>query len=683
MSPEQARGLPVDRRTDVWSFGCLLFEALSGRRPFPGSTVSDTIAAILEREPDWAALPAATPPGIRRLLRRSLDKDLRRRLRYLDPAQLDAEEPSGVVPALATVRSRGWVAPAVGLFGCATAFALGYGLARREPPPAPGWTRQAIVIPVHPPEGVTLAEAGPVVSPDGSRVVFAAASKGSTGLWIRALDQVEATPIAGTSGAQLPFWSPDGRSLAFFADGKLRRVDLASGTVHSFVDAMRVSPGGDWSRDGVIVYSSRAQLMRIAAAGGPATSVARTDASHFEDSLRYPQFLPDGQHYLYVARSGRPEESAAYVASLDGTTRRLFPVQSKVSYASGHLVFAREGALLAQPFDPSTRTTRGEPTPIVRSVEQRANSMLAFFSVSANGVLAYRAEARARNELRWLDRTGRTLGSLAGPEAKAALNVRLSPEGDRVAFDEFDNRTGVRAVWIADVRAGTRTRLTFSGSDWAPVWSPDGQEIAFRSHRDGTPTLYRRRADGAGADTPMLAADKERMPVDWSGDGRYVLYQEGGRLFALPLTGGGEPLPLAVGGNAVDTRFSPDGRYFAYGSDESGQLEVYVEPFPPTGARWQVSSAGGAFPRWRGDGRELYFIDRERMLVAVATPAGASFRAGAPRALFEVDGTAMGGGANKYDVTRDGQRFLVNAAFDPPAADPIIVVLNWTALLPR
>jgi Tol biopolymer transport system component len=581
----------------------------------------------------------------------------------VDPSLLEGDEPSLVNVAPALPRPFRPLAAAAALVAAALTFGLGFALARSKAPQPPAWGLRPIVIPIHAPAGVTLADAAPAVSPDGSRVAFLATSKGTTGLWIRALDQPEATPLAGTAGATLPFWSPDGRSLGFSAEGRLRRIDLATGTAQAFAPVPRVWAGGDWSRDGVIVFSTRAEIMRMAAAGGEPAPLARLDLSHFEDSLRFPQFLPDGRRYLYVARSGRPEQSAAYVGSLaDGTTRRLFPVQSKVSYDSGHLVFARDGTLMAQPFDPATLSTRGEAVPIVPSVEQRANSLMAFFSTSTNGVLAYRKESASRNELRWLDRTGRVLGSLGGPESKWVANHRISPSGDRVAFDEFDNRTGVRAVWIADLRAGTRTRLTFSGSDWDPIWSPDGSEIAFRSHRDGQPNVYRRNADGTGVDERMLGPGEERSPRDWSPDGRFLAYQEANRLYARPLAGAGQPITIGADGNGVALRFSPSGRHVVYASDESGQLEVYVEPFPPTGAKWQVSSA---------------------TLWAVAVEPGATFRAGAARALFKVDAAAMNGGANKYDVTRDGQRFLVNGAYDPPASDPILVVLNWTALLPH
>jgi Tol biopolymer transport system component len=303
-----------------------------------------------------------------------------------------------------------------------------------------------------------------------------------------------------------------------------------------------------------------------------------------------------------------------------------------------------------------------------------------------NGVLAYLEPRPARTELRWLDRSGKPLGSLG--IASGALTLRISPDGSRVAADELDSRTGNRTIWILDA-TGRRSRLTFAGSDWMPIWSPDGRQIVFRSHRDGQPNLYRKSADGSGIDEVLLTSSEEKGPEDWSANGQYIAYHvtsDAGNvdLYALPLIGDRRPIPIATTpGNEGGARFSPDGRWIAYTSYETGREEVYVQPFPPTGAKWQVSSEGGGRPRWRGDGRELFYLARDLKIVAVEVKSAAAFEVGAGRALFQVEGAGLGAGTSKYDVARDGQRFLVNAGFDRPAGDAILVMLNWTALLPR
>jgi Tol biopolymer transport system component len=600
MSPEQARGKPVDKRTDIWAFGCVLFEALTGRNTFAGETVSDTIARILEREPEWQTLPATTPGSVRRLLGRCLEKDVHRRIRHIDPVQLEEDALAGPVatriPATGK-RTLYWGGAAIVLSA-----AIGFALWNARPPTvsSPGWGGEPVVMPILAPPGTTLANDAPAVAPDGRRVAFVArTAEGGRVLAIRSLDSADPKLLEGTSGASEPFWSPDSGSLGFFAEGKLKRIDLAGGAAQPLWNVTAVPMGGTWNREGVIVFSQRYALFQIPASGGAATPVVRVDPARQEDSLRFPQFLPDGRHFLFVARSGRPEQSGAYVGSLDSKeTKRLFPVLSNVTYAPpGYLLFAREGTLMAQRFDPVALTTSGESMPIVKAVSQDAVGMRASFSTSMDGVLAYGGARQTRTELRWFDRSGKSLGSLGRPGD--SYNFRLSSDEKRVAADEFDLRSGNRSVWILDAVTGTRSRLTFSGSDWMPVWSPDGGQILFRSHRDGQPNLYRKP----------------------------------------------------------------------------------VQPFPPTGGKWLVSQDGGSYPRWRGDGRELFYLARDRTLVAVEIKSAIRFELGAFRTLFQVDEAGTGGGTTKYEVTRDGQRFLVNTAFGPPAADPPLVVLNWTALL--
>jgi len=685
MSPEQARGKAVDKRTDIWAFGCVLFEMVTGRKAFAGETTSDVIAAILQGEPDWSAVPAGTPDGLRALLERCLDKDPKRRLRDIADAVPYLESRAGAAPPVG--RSAPWTAIAgVGVACALLGAAAAASLLRGRAPSAPGsgatqgrmtFSLPAIATP-------TLA-----ISADGSTLAWTAATRdGPLRVFARRLDQPDAVELRGTDGATLPFLAPDGRAIGFFAGGALKRVDLASASVQTLSRSAEVSLGGTWSVNDVIIYSDRFGLRQIPAGGGESRIVVPLNKQFHENSLRYPQFLPDGRHFVYVARSGRPEESGAYLGSLDAPPRRLFSTLSKIMFAPpGYLLLVREGALIAQPFDVAAARLSGEAVTLAGDVFAQTVGLAAVFSVSDNGVLVYapgRPDPMAT--LRWFDRGGRSLGVFDGPHA---LNqFRLAPDGRRVAAGINDAAHGSRSLWILE-SGRAPVRLTFGGSqDWEPAWSPDGQRIAFASYRNGPLDLYLKDADGSSVDRPLLLSDIQKDFGDWSPDNRWIVYRELrdralGDIVAAEVSNPAKTLDIT---KTPDTdeyspRFSGDGRWVAYVSGESGRPEVIVQPFPPTGARWQVSTDGGEQPTWRGDGRELYFVDPRGMMQAAQLDAGAnSFSTARRTTLFQVGAAGGPGTATRFDA-RDGQRFLVAVPEPQPPIKPSVVWVNWQAAL--
>ena len=678
MSPEQARGLPVDRRTDIWAFGCLLYEMLAGRPAFGGATRSDTLAAILERDPSWAALPSTLPSPIVRLVRQCLRKDRRQRLRDIGDA-LDALS-AGIEPATSGNR-QGVSRPLVvaGLIAAAGWVAAGV-LGMRT---IGGSPEEPLADPVRflvDGEGASLA-----LSADGRALAWVRpGADGESRLWVRPLDAVAARELPGTEGATYPFWAPDARAIGFIADGRLKRVDVASGSVQVLANVPEVSLGGTWSEDNVIVFSSRFGLYQIPAEGGDARLVAGLDRTRQENSLRFPHFLPDGRHFLYVARSGRPEQNAAYVGSLDGPPVRLFETMSNVAYAHGHVLFVRGTTLVARPFDPATLTLGAETVPLADNAGSNPTGVRGFFAVSANGVLTYARPTPARSvTLEWFDRAGRPLGTIGAPAPYDQF--RLSPDGTRVAAAIQEVEAGSRSVWILEEGRNTPIRFTFAGThDWQPAWSPDGTRIAFGSYRDGPLNLYVKSASGSGNDEPLVISDEQKDTGDFSADGRHFAYTSRttkGDVLVTTVSGAREIVPIArTDAEEGEARFAGDGRWIAYTSDETGRKEVFVQPFPPTGAKWQVSVGGGQQPAWRGDGRELFYLNDEGMLLSVAVAGGGPspvFSAAQP--LFSV-GRPRNTQAN-YDVTRDGKRFLVAVLGTAPPLQPTTVIVNWPRLL--
>ena len=696
MSPEQAKGKRVDRRAEIWAYGVVLYEMLAGRQMYSGETAAETLAFVMTRDPTFDALPAATPPAIRNLLRRCLERDPRRRLQAIGEARilLDEDQPfAPAAPAVPASSSRVALtaACAVALLAVLALVALSVVHFRETPPAAPV---SRFIVPN--PEKVAFFPNHPIISPDGRRLAFVASGEGRQSIWVRPLDSVAAQPLAGTDGAILPFWSADSRFVVFTAGSKLRKVDATGGPPQTLCDVQPFALGGTWSRDGTIVFGSNTGLFRVSSAGGVATPLTKLDSSRQERGHDWPQFLPDDRHFIYMAASNQVENSAIYLASLDSPTDRKLLVRTTYNavYAPppndergrrrGHLLFMREGTLMAQPFDEKRLELAGEAFPVAEQVGLYLD--LAFFSASNNGVLAYRGGAGQITQLVWFDRAGKQLQT-AGPPGDYE-SMALSPDETRVVVTKQEGRN--RDVWLIDLARRGISRFTFhEAADQNPVWSPDGARIAFTSLRDGPASLYRKVSSGAGQDELLLKSPALNMfPDDWSRDGRYLLYtaidaKSGFDILALPMDGDRKPIPfLQTQFREWQGQFSPDGKFVAYTSDESGRPEIYVQTFPASGAKWMISSGGGTQPRWRRDGRELFYLSLGRSLMAVEVKTARGLEAAIPKPLFQtrISGSMFSvSGASRYAASADGQRFLINCASEEAASAPITLVLNWAA----
>ena len=698
MAPEQIEGQEADARTDIFAFGAVLYEMVTGKKAFEGKTQASLIGAILKDDPPpISTLQPLTPASLDRIVTTCLAKDpddrwqtardLLRELQWSTESAVTA-----AAPAAARRRSSLRLWTTVGAASCAAALlAFGASLYVRSSVPPPVITRLDVVTP---PTSDAFSFA---ISPDGRQLTFVANGEKSSQLWVRRLDQITAQPLTGTDGASFPFWAPDARAIGFFADGKLKRIDLAGGAPQVLADVGQ-GRGGTWSSDGVIVFgqASPGALMRVMATGG--TPVQITRVAPGQGSHRFPQFLPDGRRVLFSMAAGRQQTFGVYVVSLDGgEPTRVLPAETAAAYApSGYLLLVRQGVLLAQRFDATHATLAGEPIPLAQSVGTDDGFFHSAFSVSATGVLAYRAGEANRRQLAWVDRAGKVLGTIGSPDEDSLGGPELDADGQRVAV----NRTvsGNTDVWLINVGRGVASRFTFDAAiDSSPVWSPDGSQVVFRSGRNGVYDLFVKPAGGAADERPLLVNAQSKNPVDWSRDGRVLLYsaqdlKTGSDLWALPMTGDRKPFPVVQSSfDEIEGQFSPDGRWLAYASNESGSYEIYVRPFQGTGGKWQMSTAGGRQPRWGRDGRELFYVTPDNSLMAVpirAAPGAQTVDAGAPVALFT---SRLASGANiyaagysamaQYAVAADG-RFLMNVANDA-VASPITVVLNWDAALKK
>ena len=698
MAPEQLEGKEADARTDIFAFGCVLYEMATGKKAFSGATQASLISSILRDEPPpISQVQPMSPPALDRVVKRCLAKDpeerwqsaadLRNELTWI--ARGDSEF-GALRPAARRREKLAFLIAALAVAG----LILDLTFSRRIRTEA-----RSVRFHVYPPENSVLnsvgRDAGPVVvSPDGQRLAFVATtSDGKKRVFVHPLDSLSAQALDATDGASFPFWSADSRFVAFFADGKLKKVEATGGAVQTVCDAP-LGRGGTWNRDGVIVFAPGAYdpLFRISSAGGAATPITSIDEKTHELSHRYPQFLPDGKHFLYLAFSTTVSPSdpnrSIYLGSLDSLKPKLlFRTNWKAVYAQpGYLFSVRDGNLFAMPFDDQALRVSGEAIPIAAPVESDFNLANAVYSVSENGVLVYQAaQTPVVSRLSWFDREGRKAGDVPVSDCE---DPTLSPVGARVAVNCIDRQAGGSYISLYDFDSKVASRFTFSHSfEHYPIWSPDGSRIVFDSNRNGPADIYVKALSGVGGEQQLLHSKEAKQPTDWSSDGKLIVFQRldpktKWDVWTLPASGEGNPTPVVQTlFNEMAGRLSPDGRWLAYASDESGHWEVYVAAFPGPGGKWQISSGGGSQPRWRRDGNEIFYIAPNRMLMAADVKAALDFSAGVPRQLL--DTRARYTGNVSYDASADGQRFLINSVVVEKAAPPLTVVLNWSAGLKK
>jgi eukaryotic-like serine/threonine-protein kinase len=687
MAPEQVRGLAGDHRSDIFAFGAVLYEMLSGRRAFHGDTTADTMSAILKEQPaDLMTREAQIPPAVERVVDRCLEKAPSARFQSTHDLAFALEAlslKSGTAAALQTPAGASWSErlrwALVLVFGVITAVAL-VSVYRRAPAPESDAIRFAVPLPLGTEFGAGVAGPSLAVSPDGRRIALAAGPpNGLLSLYVRDVESVELRLLPGTAPANQPFWSPDGRLLAFFGEGRLKKVDVSGGSIQVMAN-VELPQGGTWNADDVILYGNDGgPLFQVSAAGGQPRPLTTLDQSHRETAHLHPQFLPDGRHFLYLARPS----GTAYVGDLDGgEPKALGTFESKVMYASGYLLYVKQGTLMAQPFDVTRLETSGKSFSIAEQIGSNNVTGRAAFSVSEAGVLSTGSgDAGIPTRFAWFDRTGKPL-DIPVPEVAAYRNFDLSPDERQIAV-------GLRGdIWLLDTNRGVMSRFTTDpGTEGDPIWSPDGSRLVFTSNRNGVVDLWQKPVTAA-AETLLLASDQAKYPEDWSRDGRFIVYvsPQGGRgLWVMPA--GDDPKPFVFLDSPFvkdEPHFSPDGNWLAYYSEESGRPEVYVQSFPGPGQRVRVSPAGGSQPRWKKTGGELFYMDLSGKLMAVSIGFGNTLEVGVPKVLFQTPMTSPTPNIDQYAATADGQRFVVLAPVDrgtPPT--PITVTVNWTAALTR
>ena len=691
MSPEQAKGKSVDKRADIWAFGVVLYEMLTGKRMFTGETITELLGSVLKEEPDLSRVP----DRVRRLLRACLEKDPQRRLRDIGDAwRLLDDAPAASARSTSWLGIAGWAIAAAALAGLAALALVHF----REKPLAVRAVRFEVRLPEK--SGAAFFK----LSPNGELLVIA--DTASHKLEVRALDSLEFRTLPGTDNASYPFWSPDSASIGFFAGGKLKKISVNGGPIQTLCDAPS-GRGGTWSSDGVIVFSPdpTAPLQRVGMSGG--TPVAVTKLGQDSEDHRFPEFLPDQRHFLYTVNGPAEEANGIYAGSLNGDPPvRILPnvssavyvppgVSSAIASGPGYLLFRRETALMAAVFDPERLQIAGEVFPVAEPVGISANVAYAAFSASANGVLVHNAGgAAAETELVWMDRAGKRLSTVGkpGPISSEAL----SPDEKAVAYVVSDGNDH-SDVWLYDLNRDSASRFTFgTGRAVSPIWSPDSSRIAYgvAPTTFGKGDIFQKPAAGGKEELVQRPGTlgSQLLLSDWSPDGKTVVYtpevtlgKTRADLFMLPMEGDHKPsVYLQTPFGEYEAQFSPDGHWMSYTTDESGKPQVNVQPIPPTGAKWQVSTAGGSQPRWRRDGKELFYIAADEKLMAVPVKTSPSFQAGAPQELFP---TALSSGGQYrffYTPSKDGQRFLMDVPAEGSTAQPpITVVLNWQAELKK
>ena len=698
MAPEVLQGQPADARSDIFSFGCVLYEMITGRRAFDGKSQLSVLAAILDKEPEsLTALAPSSPPALDYIVKSCLQKnpddrfqtahDIKLQLKWIAEAKPGSSTAIPVVASQTRKSSLPWIAAVVA--AAVLAALAGYFLHPRAQTPI---IRASIAGPEKAPLRLTGDFAGPpVLSPDGTMLAFTAtASDGASALWVRPVDKLDAHILAGTHDAKFPFWSADSRNLAFFAEGKLKTVDLSGGLPASVCDSPQ-GRGGTWGPDGTILFTSDTQLpiFRVNAAGGTPVPVTHID-SKVHTSHRWPFFLPDGKHFLYLAVThdlSHPQNNGVYFASLDGKENVLvFRSLANAIYANGYLLFGRGPQLMAQAFDPSTGRLSGDPQVLANDIANDLSTWHVDVSASNSGLLVMGNGGNEDWQLVWADLDGKATDVLAGNLGN--LNsARISPQQDRVALN-ID--AGASDIWVYDIARKIRTRLTFGPvQNTNPVWSPDGNWIAYGSARNGRNQIFRKRSDGSGGEELLAEDETALFPTDWSRDGKYLIYSRGGILangeevWALPLEGTHKPfvvVPHSDNAFATYGMLSPDGRYLAYTSSESGQMQVYVIPFLKGQGKWQVSRDSGSLPQWSHDGKTLYYFSSNNSFVTVPiTESNESLQIGSPQVHGSVLVTFQ---QFFYDLSLDGKRILLNSISDK-GEQSMSIIANWPAALKK
>jgi Tol biopolymer transport system component len=701
MAPEQLEGKAADARTDIFAFGALLYEMLTGKKAFEGTSQASLISAILSSDaPPLAALQPLSPPALNRIVKKCLAKDpderwqsahdLTSELKWIAESgpQVAVAAPGVDTRVRSHTRARqyGWIAAAVFLV---TTLAMAGAMYWRRAPVDTRVYRSTFVPPGNENPSIPLYDKL-ALSPDGRRLALVANdANGRQVLWVRELAGLAAQPLADTEGAAGPFWSPDSRFIAFSAGGKLKKIDASGGPAIPLGDTKTGFPGS-WGVGDVILFTPAVlgPISRVAAAGGTPTPATTLDTKGGEQWHSWPFFLPDGRHFLYAA--GGDPTSGVYVGSLDSPDRtRLLDSFANAQYASGFLVFPRTGTLMAQPFDATRLALSGQPMAVAERVEfdrgVPPTVTLAAFTISNTGVLVFEASRTSR--FVWFDRAGKETGTLRDT-ARYGSGVHLSPDGSHASVVVTDSREAAN-VWLFDVARGVPTPLTMSGlvsSGVAPgsIWSPDGRRVVFASTPKGPRDLFQKASDGAGPENVLLADDTDKYPESWSPDSRFLLYMRWAKgstpdIWALPLFGDRKPFPfIEEPFFELASQFSPDGRWVAYNSNESGRSEVYVVPFPGPGAKVRISTTGGDNARWRRDGKEIFYLERNTLMAAGVTASGSRVDVGAVQRLFDVP---TFDGYWPYDVSPDGQRFLVNTMESEVA--PLTIVVNWPAELKK
>jgi Tol biopolymer transport system component len=698
MSPEQIEGKEADARSDIFAFGAVLYELAAGKRPFEGKSQISLASSILEKDPDpISALKPQTPAAFEHIVTTCLQKnpedrflaahDIKLELLWIASAK-PAAEGAAAAAALAVQpparRPLVWIAAVIAglLLGAIAGFLL------HRPTPVP-----SIRTVINPPEKTHFISAGDtagpaVISPDGSMIAFTATeADGKSTLWVRPVSSLEARQIAGTENAIFPFWSFDSHSIAFFADAKLKSVDLSGGSPQVIADAA-FGRGGAWGAEGVMIISpaTTGPLYRVNADGGAPVELTQIDTA-LHTSHRWPFLLPDGKHFLYLAINHDPSKSAndtIYYASVDGSVNKpLLKSQSNAVYADGYLLFARNGQLMAQAFNPSSGSLSGQPQPLIRGVVSDPTTWHMDASASSDGLLLYDSGGSGAAEILWMDRASKQISTIAG-NISNLYTMALSPQGDRIALG-IDN--GVDDTWILDLARGTRTRLTFGPvSNNAPQWSPDGKWIVYSSGRNGKFQLFRKPSDGGGAEEELLSDDQMVVALDWSRDGKYIFYVCGKPgtqdIWALPLEGDRKPFQVVP---ATPNTFrswpslSPDGHWLAYGSNESGLYQIYVVAFNGGHGKWQVSVSNGQRPTWSHDGKELYFVDTANTLYAVPVKeAAGALQFGAPQTLVSTWSMPE----PFFQLSPDDKNILLYR-ISQEVSDSVTVITNFPSLLKK